>query len=168
MEYIYVDLNNDFEEFVLAKISIEKFWISEKIIESKLSIDEFVSKLNMHKTVYSDTSDEIIPFSIIETSKTKYIFTVADNNIDNLKKALEYIEYDLSNLIRVTKEDLYINNVIEDKSYFIIDNKVCLPSKSYKASYDINKTIQLKYDNIKPEYIEETVVKNILVEDNQI
>ena len=141
-----INLNDDIEDLFLSKSIIESYWIEQEIITQKYSLDDFIVKLDMGKTIYN-SNNIVYPFSIINTDKETFIFTVCDDPTE-LLNALKEIEYNVENLVKVTKEDLYINGILENNSFFIINNKVCLPKDTYNPSHKISDEFKLKYLSI--------------------
>ena len=108
-----INLNDDIEDLFLSKSIIESYWIEQEIITQKYSLDDFIVKLDMGKTIYN-SNNIVYPFSIINTDKEMFVFTICEDSKE-LLDALNKIDYNLENLTKVTKEDLYINGVIENK-----------------------------------------------------
>ena len=150
-----ININTDIEGLIIAKLDIESYWIEQEQIKDKLSLEEFLSKIDMSKNIYSD-NNEVYPFSIIYTSKESYVFTIA-NNYEKMISALESIKYNINNLIKVTKEDLFINGVIEDKPFFIINNKVCLPKDSYEPTNKISDKAKEMFSKIDKSEIDKLI-----------
>ena len=47
-----INLNDDIEDLFLSKSIIESYWIEQEIITQKYSLDDFIVKLDMGKTLY--------------------------------------------------------------------------------------------------------------------
>lgn len=150
-----ININTDIEGLIIAKLDIESYWIEQERIKDKLSLEEFLSKIDMSKNIYSD-NNEVYPFSIIYTSKENYVFTIA-NNYEKMISGLESIKYNINNLIKVTKEDLFINGAIEDKPFFIINNKVCLPKDSYEPTNKISDKAKEMFSKIDKNEIDKLI-----------
>ena len=150
-----ININTDIEGLIIAKLDIESYWIEQEKIKDKLSLEEFLSKIDMSKNIYSD-NNEVYPFSIVYTNKENYVFTIA-NNYEKMISALESIKYNINNLIKVTKEDLFINAVIEDKPFFIINNKVCLPKDSYEPTNKISDKAKEMFSKIDKSEIDKLI-----------
>ena len=141
-----INLDKDMEDLFVSKSIIESYWIEQEEISEKYSLNDFINVLNMENTIYH-SNQNIYPFSIINTDKETFIFTVCDDPTE-LLNALKEIEYNVENLVKVTKEDLYINGILENNSFFIINNKVCLPKDTYNPSHKISDEFKLKYLSI--------------------
>ena len=150
-----INLNDDIEDLFLSKSIIESYWIEQEIITQKYSLDDFIVKLDMGKTIYN-SNNIVYPFSIINTDKEMFVFTICEDSKE-LLDALNKIDYNLENLTKVTKEDLYINGVIENKSFFIINNKVYLPKDDYEPSYKLSDEFKARYLNIDKDNIQNVI-----------
>ena len=51
-----INLNDDIEDLFLSKSIIESYWIEQEIITQKYSLDDFIVKLNMGKTIYNSNN----------------------------------------------------------------------------------------------------------------
>ena len=150
-----INLNDDIEDLFLSKSIIESYWIEQEIITQKYSLDDFIVKLDMGKTIYN-SNNIVYPFSIVNTDKEMFVFTICEDSKE-LLDALNKIDYNLENLTKVTKEDLYINGVIENKSFFIINNKVYLPKDDYEPSPKLSDESTAKYFNIDTDNIQNII-----------
>ena len=150
-----INLNDDIENLFLSKSIIESYWIEQEIITQKYSLDDFIVKLDMGKTIYN-SNNIVYPFSIINTDKEIFVFTICDDPKE-LLDALNKIDYSIENLTKVTKEDLYVNGIIENKSFFIIDNKVYLPKDDYEPSHKLSDESTAKYFNIDTDNIQNII-----------
>ena len=150
-----INLNDDIEDLFLSKSIIESYWIEQEIITQKYSLDDFIVKLDMGKTIYN-SNNIVYPFSIINTDKEMFVFTICEDSKE-LLDALNKIEYNIENLTKVTKEDLYINGVIENKSFFIINNKVYLPKDDYVPSHKLSDEFKARYLNIDKDNIQNVI-----------
>ena len=150
-----INLNDDIEDLFLSKSIIESYWIEQEIITQKYSLDDFIVKLDMGKTIYN-SNNIVYPFSIVNTDKEMFVFTICEDSKE-LLDALNKIDYNLENLTKVTKEDLYINGVIENKSFFIINNHVYLPKDDYEPSHKLSDDFKAKYFNIHKNNIQNVI-----------
>ena len=150
-----INLNNDMEDLFLSKSIIESYWIEQELITQKYSLDDFIVKLDMGKTIYN-SNNILYPFSIINTDKEMFVFTICEDSKE-LLDALNKIDYNLENLTKVTKEDLYINGVIENKSFFIINNKAYLPKNDYEPSHKLSDEFKARYLNIDKDNIQNVI-----------
>ena len=150
-----INLNDDIEDLFLSKSIIESYWIEQEIITQKYSLDDFIVKLDMGKTIYN-SNNIVYPFSIINTDKEMFVFTICEDSKE-LLDALNKIDYSIENLTKVTKEDLYVNGIIENKSFFIINNKVYLPKDDYEPSHKLSDESAAKYFNIDTDNIQNII-----------
>ena len=150
-----INLNDDIEDLFLSKSIIESYWIEQEIITQKYSLDDFIVKLNMGKTIHN-SNNIVYPFSIVNTDKEMFVFTICEDSKE-LLDALNKIDYNLENLTKVTKEDLYINGVIENKSFFIINNKVYLPKDDYEPLHKLSDEFKARYLNIDKDNIQNVI-----------
>ena len=150
-----INLNDDIEDLFLSKSIIESYWIEQEIITQKYSLDDFIVNLNMGKTIYN-SNNIVYPFSIVNTDKEMFVFTICEDSKELLEDNNK-IDYNLENLTKVTKEDLYINGVIENKSFFIINNKVYLPKDDYEPSHKLSDEFKARYLNIDKDNIQNVI-----------
>ena len=93
-----INLNNDIEDLFLSKSIIESYWIEQELITQKYSLDDFIIKLDMGKTIYN-SNNIVYPFSIINTDKEMIVFTICDDPKE-LLDVLNKIDYNIENLIK--------------------------------------------------------------------
>ena len=119
------NINENVEDFVIAKSKIEKPLLDKEEIKKKMSIKEFIEYIDLTKNIYilNDSNNSAIPFNIY-TNKNEYIIIYSSiNNSDNsFKEYLENINYDLNNLKQISELKV-INGELDNTPYFIIDNK---------------------------------------------
>lgn len=122
METELININDNIENLFVAKKNIEDYLIDNGDITEKMTINKFIEYLHIGDNAFvNHTQDIIIPFTIINTNKTRYIFNVC-NNEDELKmlsSTLSSIEYDISKLNKVSITDIF-NNKLSNKDFFII------------------------------------------------
>lgn len=118
-----INLQNDPEELFFVKREIEKYLIEQEIIKEKMDLSIFVQWLNMHNSIYM-YNENVIPFSVVDVGIDRYIFHVEENQeyINETIKALEYINYDFSQLIEKDLTEIY-NGELINKNYFLINGK---------------------------------------------
>lgn len=119
------NINENVEDFVIAKSKIEKPLLDKEEIKKKMSIKEFIEYIDLTKNIYilNDSNNSAIPFNIY-TNKNEYIiiYSSINNNDNSFKEYLENINYDLNNLKQISELKV-INGELDNTPYFIIDNK---------------------------------------------
>ncbi len=121
---IIIDITKDYLEMFTAKKDIEDLLISSGEIETRFEIPEFINYLDFGKYIYWESSDNIYPFSIIDTPNERYVFIVIEDGkkTDALFSALGDIDYDFSNLIKKNAMEISAEEIV-DKPHFIINNE---------------------------------------------
>ena len=122
-------INEEVEDFVIAKNKIEQPLIDNEELEKKMSIQEFLNYIDLTKNIFmaNDTYNTSIPFNIYNPTKENIVIIYAlEKNIKNceeaFKDALKNIKYDLSNLKELTQLEI-LQGATQDKSYYIINNE---------------------------------------------
>lgn len=122
-------INEDVEDFVIAKNKIEQPLIDNEELEKKMSIQEFLNYIDLTKNIFmaNDDYNTSIPFNIYNPTKENIVIIYAlEKNIKNceeaFKDALKNIKYDLSNLKELTQLEI-LQGATQDKSYYIINNE---------------------------------------------
>jgi hypothetical protein len=134
-----IHISSDPEALFIAKSKLERFWLEEEEIDGTFTLEDFISYIDLDKYVYYTASGHVIPFSLQNTQEEDFLFVVDDGEDERLLiEALEDIDYNLFNLIAVSQTDMYVNNLLEDKPFFIINGKPALPKKSYIPSNKIS------------------------------
>ncbi len=121
---IIIDITKDYLEMFTAKKDIEDLLISSGEIKTRFEISEFINYLDFGKHIYWESSDNIYPFSIIDTPNERYVFIVIEDGkkTDALFSALEDIDYDFSNLIKKDAMEISAEEIV-DRPHFIINNE---------------------------------------------
>lgn len=122
METELININDNIENLFVAKKNIEDYLIDNGDITEKMTINKFIEYLRIADNAFvNHIQDIIIPFTIINTNKTRYIFNVCNSEDESkiLSSALSSIEYDISKLNKVSITDIF-NNKLSNKDFFII------------------------------------------------
>lgn len=119
---IYINILQDFLNTLLANRDISNDRIERGEIEKEMKLDEFIHYLKMDNTIWVKDSENIIPFSIVSSTKADYLFYVSNSKElpDELISELEKIKYDLSQLTGKSNDEVALEKLY-DKSHFIID-----------------------------------------------
>lgn len=123
---VYVEFNKDLlDDFFYWKRIIEDGEAKAENREVKrATIDKFIEKIGMFKSVYSDAStEENVPFGIYDSLPNYIIiFYISKNNevVNRLKTALSEINYNLNSLENI--KVINVNDII-DKDRIYYDNK---------------------------------------------
>ena len=122
-------INEEVEDFVIAKNKIEQPLIDNEELEKKMSIKEFIDFIDLTKKIFvsNDDANVSIPFNIYNPSKDNIVIIYSlDNNIEKytkiFKDALYNIKYDVSNLKELTQLEI-LEGATQNKSYFIVNNE---------------------------------------------
>ncbi len=128
-------INEEVENFVIAKNKIEQPLIDNEELEKKMSIQEFLNYIDLTKNVFmvNDAYNTAIPFNIYKPTdiykpdeENVVIIYALEENIDNVeesfKNTLADIKYDLSTLKALTQLEI-LEGATQDKSYYIINNE---------------------------------------------
>ena len=122
--------NEEIEDFVIAKTKIEQPLIESEKIKKKMSITEFIEYIDLTNNVYCVANKEhsVIPFVINKPTNNDlvvlYSSTCENKYIDEFKKDLERINFNLSKLKSISQLDI-LNNIIDlnKQNYFIINQQ---------------------------------------------
>lgn len=131
MKLLKLNLSKDIEEILTVKRIIDKYWIDNKEIEKKTSLEEFVDKLDMSKQLFIHSSENIIvPFSFIVIDEIIYLFYVSEDSkgIDLCINALEEFKFNFNELSVVPDEDIIAGKLI-NKDYWIVNNQYMILDK---------------------------------------
>jgi len=121
-------INEEVEDFVIAKNKIEQPLIEGEQLERKMSIQEFLNYIDLSKNIFmaNDESNISIPFSIIYPSKENIVIIYSlESKIEKYTKLfkdnLEKIDYNLESLNKLSQLEI-LNGIVANKPYYIIDN----------------------------------------------
>ena len=125
-------INEEVEDFVIAKNKIEKPLLESEQLEKKMSIQEFLDYIDLTKNIFmsNDGSNISIPFSIYNPSEKDIVIIYSlDSKIDKytklFKENLEKINYDIKNLKKISQLEI-LQGITSDKPYYIINNQFCI------------------------------------------
>lgn len=125
MKLIKINISTDIEDVMYHKKIIEDFWIENKIIKSRTSIEEFIDMLDLTKRIYiQEKGDKILPFVYILVNDTLYFFYVSEDNtlVNECLNDLKEFGFDFSKLRKVSNEEI-LNGILNNKHYFAIDGE---------------------------------------------
>lgn len=121
-------INEEVDNFVIAKNKIEQPLIDNEELEKKMSIQEFLDYVDLTQNIFmaNDAYNTAIPFKIYKPTEENVVIIYAlEKNIENVeesfKAALKNIKYNLSNLKELTQIEI-LEGATQDKSYYIINN----------------------------------------------
>lgn len=123
MKLIKINISTDIEDVMYHKKIIEDFWIENKVISERTSIEQFIDMLDMTKRIYiQENGDKILPFVYILVNDTLYFFYVTDDNtlINQCLNELKEFGFDFTKLKKVSNEEI-LNGILNNKHYFSID-----------------------------------------------
>jgi len=101
MEYISINFTDGYpEDFLFAKVDIEKKMIEDGKIEKRMKIEDFFTSLDIQNSIYMK-DQKGIAFSIQEGLDDSYIFyhfldEEDDELFESFKKKLEKMKYSIS------------------------------------------------------------------------
>lgn len=121
-------INEEVEDFVIAKNKIEAPLIEEEKLEKKMSIQEFLDFIDLSQNIFmcNDESNISIPFTISYPSKDDIVIIYSlDTQIEKYTKIfkdnLSKINYNLNSLKQLTQLEVFEGKII-DKPYYILHN----------------------------------------------
>ena len=72
-----INIAKDVEEVMNTKSIIDEYWINvTKETTQKTSVEEFVTRLDMAKTLYMSSKGDVVPFKHFDIDGTMYFFYV--------------------------------------------------------------------------------------------
>lgn len=121
-------INEEVEDFVIAKNKIEAPLIEEEKMEKKMSIQEFLSYIDLSQNIFmcNDNSNISIPFLISYPSKNDIVIIYSlDTQVEKytqiFKDNLSKINYNLNSLKRLSQLEIFEGKTT-DKPYYILHN----------------------------------------------
>ena len=123
MKLIKINISTDIEDVMYHKRIIEDFWIENKVINERTSIEQFIDMLDMTKRIYiQEDGDKVLPFVYLLVKDTLYFFYVSDDNVlvDQCLDELKKFGFDFTKLKKVSNEEI-LNGILNNKHYFVID-----------------------------------------------
>lgn len=122
-------INEEVEDFVIAKNKIEKPLIVEEKLEKKMTIQEFIDFVNLTEKIFmvNDNNNTSIPFNIYKPTKNEIVVIYSyndkdDNKIKIFKQNLENKNFDLESLTPLSHIDI-LQGKVGNESYYIIKNQ---------------------------------------------
>lgn len=121
------NINEEVEDFVIAKNKIEKPLIENEILEKKMSIKDFLEYVDLTKDILiiNNEQNDAVPFKIYNPKENEIVVifsSIKEENNDILKNHLKKIEYNLLNLKELSALEL-LEGKVDNNEYYIIDNK---------------------------------------------
>lgn len=123
MKLIKINISTDIEDVMYHKKIIEDFWIENKLISERTSIEEFIDMLDLTKRIYiQEKEDKILPFVYILVNDTLYFFYVSEDDVlvNQCLNDLKEFGFDFNKLRKVSNEEI-LNGILNNKHYFAID-----------------------------------------------
>ena len=121
-------INEEVEDFVIAKNKIEKPLLEDGKLEKKMSIQEFLNYIDLSKCIFisNDESGISIPFSISNPTENDVVIIYSlDEKIEKytkiFKESLDKINYSLDSLKEISQLDIF-QGITEGKPYYILNN----------------------------------------------
>ena len=120
------NINENVEDFVIAKNKIECPLIENEELDRKMSIREFLDYIQLTSNVLMINNDQndAVPFNIYNTNKDEIVVIFSSTKEENdkiIKDHLNKIKYDFNNLIKITPLEI-IEGKVKNSEYYIIDN----------------------------------------------
>ena len=123
MKFINIGKLYEIDDFILAKVEIEKYLLETGKIEKKMSLPDYINFLDVAKTIYVSEKG-ITPFSLMEINGTVYIHYTTESDdldFDEFEKIVH--KYKENKLETIDMFQLYLSKQIRpDYPYLIIDN----------------------------------------------
>ena len=130
MEYVLINSLGEYpEDFLFAKVDVEKKLIEDGKLEKRMKLEEFIIYLNIQDKIYMN-NQKGIAFSILSGLNNDYVFfnfLDSENNDEtfaSFKKKMESLKYDLSHLKELEPMQLLEPDVINGE-FFMINFKMC-------------------------------------------
>lgn len=123
MKFINIGKLYEIDDFILAKMEIEKHLLETGKIEKKMPLQDYIKFLDIAKTIYVSEKG-ITPFSIIEINDTIYIhYTTENDDLDFEEFEKIVYKYKENKLEKIDMFQLYLSQQIQPEyPYVIIDN----------------------------------------------
>lgn len=114
---------NDIEDLIITKYKIETKLIEDNVIESKMSIPDFISKYTNMNYIYK-VKNLMIPFGFNRIYDIDYLFVVSndENELDLLTNKLKLLRYNLNNMSKVDYLSLMKNEHLDEEDFIIYNN----------------------------------------------
>lgn len=130
MEYILINSIGEFpEDFLFAKVDVEKKLIEDGIIDKRMKLEEFILYLNLQDKVYMD-NQKGIAFSILEGENNDYVFysfldaTDTDKLFESFKKKIEGLKFKFDSLRKLEPMELIQDDILNGE-LFILNSVIC-------------------------------------------
>lgn len=124
MKYIPISTIGDFpEDFLFAKVDIEKKLLEDKKIESRMKLEDFILYLNIQNSIYMN-ENKGIAFRYIEGIEDKYVFyefldEKNENLFESFKRKLEQLKFDFSSLEKVSNLEMIQEGFLNNELFMI-------------------------------------------------
>lgn len=124
MQFVCVNNINEYlEDFLFAKVDVEKKLLEDNIIEKRMKLEDFILYLDLQNKIYMK-GQKSIAFNILEGLNDTYIFySFLDLPDDELFKAfsskLEKIKYNFSKLTKLSNMDLLEVGALDNDMFIL-------------------------------------------------
>lgn len=124
MQFVCVNNINEYlEDFLFAKVDVEKKLLEDNIIEKRMKLEDFILYLDLQNKIYMK-GQKSIAFNILEGLNDTYIFySFLDLPDDKLFKAfstkLEKIKYNFSKLTKLSNMDLLEVGTLDNDMFIL-------------------------------------------------
>lgn len=124
MEFISVNSIGEYlEDFLFAKVDIEKKLLEEEKIEKRMKLEDFIIYLNLQEKVYMK-GQRSIAFNILSGLNNDYVFysfleEANEELLNSFKEKLKKIKYNFSNLNKMTNIDLIQEGALDNEIIMI-------------------------------------------------
>jgi len=128
MKYISINTIGEFpEDFLFAKVDIERKLLEDNEISSRMRIDEFIVYLNIQKTIYMK-GQKSIAFRYIQGLDDSYVFynflDKEDQELfESFKNKVEKLKFNFSSLKPIDNADMLTEGFI-DNEFIMLDFKL--------------------------------------------
>lgn len=125
MKFISIGSIGEFpEDFLFAKIDVEKKLLEDKVIDERMKLEDFIIKLDIQNTIYLK-GQKSIAFRIIEGLNDNYVFYSfldGENSslFESFKEILQKLNYNLSNLERASNTEMLEEGFL-DRDLFMLN-----------------------------------------------
>lgn len=123
MKFINIGKLYEVDDFILAKMEIEKHLLETGKIEKKMSLPEYIIYLNLANVIYVSEKG-ITPFSVIDVNKTKYVHYTSEADELNMEEFEDIVnKYIDNNAEKVDLITMYLAQKSQPEYPYLIIGK---------------------------------------------
>lgn len=125
MKFINIGKLYEIDDFILAKMEIEKYLLETGKIEKKMSLPEYITYLDLAKVVYV-SEQGVTPFSFKEINGEEYVHYTSESDNLNLEEFTKIVnKYKTNKIEQVNLMEMYLAEKIQpDYPYLIVGTNI--------------------------------------------